>query len=614
MSDAVITAETFHVSTEERPTTRLRALEDYAVLVALLLLAGLPIAEIVLRKTLGVGVSGSSSLVQHLTLIVSMLGAAIAARDSRLLSLATATFIPRRFRSAAAVFSGAVAAAVSFYLAAGSLQFVLADRDSRVLAYGVPLWVIQLILPVGFALITIRLLWNVSSRYNERLGSAALATLIALAFHFWIPPAHFALPSLLLLLLATACGAPIFVMIGGAALILFWSADIPIAAVAVGHYSLVVNPSIPAIPLFTLAGYLLAEGGASRRLVDVFTTLCSRVRGGPAIITALACAFFTSFTGGSGVTILALGALLFPVLRQAGYTERHSLGLITGAGSLGLLFPPCLPLILYAIVAQVRMEAMFLGGILPGVVLLLITAAWGIRHDRGTARAERFSPRAAARAIWIAKWELLLPLVVIFVLFAGFATPVEAAAFTALYAFVVETFIYRDYRTPATLSRVFTEAGLLIGGVLLILGVALGLTNYLIDMEIPAHAVAWATSSIHSPLAFLLLLNFFLLIVGALMDIFPAIVVIVPLIVPLGEAFGINPIHLGIIFLANLELGFLMPPIGLNLLIASYRFGKPMSEVYRAAVPMLVVMFLGVLLITYVPWLTTWLPSLFVAQ
>jgi tripartite ATP-independent transporter DctM subunit len=538
----------------------------------------------------------------------------LAARDSRLLSLATATFIPSRFRKAAAIFSGAVAAAVTFYLAAGSYQFVLADRDSRVLAYGIPLWVVQLILPFGFALITLRLLWGISGRYHERLVGLGVAALIALAFYLWIPPAHFALPALIVLLLATACGAPIFVMIGGAALILFWGAEIPIAAVAVGHYSLVVNPSIPAIPLFTLAGYLLAEGGASRRLVDVFTTLCARVRGGPAIITALACAFFTSFTGGSGVTILALGGLLFPVLRQAGYSERHSLGLITGAGSLGLLFPPCLPLILYAIVAQVRMEAMFLGGILPGFVLLLLTAAWGIRHDRGTARTEPFSARAAAHAIWIAKWELLLPFVVIFVLFAGFATPVEAAAFTALYAFVVETFIYRDYRTPATLSRVFTEAGLLIGGVLLILGVALGLTNYLIDMEIPTQAVAWATSSIHSPLAFLLLLNIFLLVVGALMDIFPAIVVIVPLIVPLGDAFGTNPIHLGIIFLANLELGFLMPPIGLNLLIASYRFGKPMSEVYRAAVPMLVVMFFGVLLITYVPWLTTWLPSLFIKQ
>jgi tripartite ATP-independent transporter DctM subunit len=258
------------------------------------------------------------------------------------------------------------------------------------------------------------------------------------------------------------------------------------------------------------------------------------------------------------------------------------------------------------------MEAMFLGGILPGVVLLIITALWGIRHDQGTSRGEKFSARDAWRAVWEAKWELMLPAVVIFVLFAGFATPVETAAFTALYAFIVETFVYRDYKSVASLSRVFTEAGLLIGGVLLILGVALGFTNYLIDMEIPAHAVAWATASIHSRYTFLLLLNLFLLLVGALMDIFPAIVVVVPLVVPLGEAFQIDPIHLGIIFLANLELGFLMPPIGLNLLISSYRFDKPITEVYRAALPMLGVLLIGVLMITYVPWLTTFLPRMLV--
>jgi C4-dicarboxylate transporter DctM subunit len=608
VAEAVFPAAEPTERTPRRPA--LRIAEDSLLLLALLALVGLPLAEIVLRRFFATGISGSSALVQHLTLIISMLGAAIAARESRLLSLATSSFVKGRFHEVASLVSGSGAATVSAFLAAASLQFVMAGRGGRPLAYGIPLWIVQLALPIGFALIALRLLWRSSNRAADR----AIAFIIAAglcAFFYALPPAHIAGPALLALFVIALLGAPIFVIVGGAALILFWRAGVPIAAVAVDHYALVVNPSIPAIPLFTLAGYLLAEGGASKRLVNVFTTLFSRVRGGPAIVTAVACAFFTTFTGGSGVTILALGGLLFPILRQAGHTERNALGLITGAGSLGLLFPPCLPLILYAIVAQVRMEQMFLGGILPGLLMLILTACWGMRQDKGTTRSEKFDRRAALRALWTAKWELSLPIVVIVVLFGGFATPVETAAFTALYAFVVETFIYRDFKSLRKLTNVFSEAGLLIGGVLLILGVALGFTNYLVDAEIPAHAVEWATSSIHSPFVFLLLLNLFLLIVGSVMDIFPAIVVVVPLIAPLGAAFHIDPTHLGIIFLANLELGYLMPPLGINLLIASYRFGKPIGEVYRAAIPMILVLLVGVLLITYVPALTTMLPHAF---
>jgi tripartite ATP-independent transporter DctM subunit len=595
------------------PTPRLwRTVEEYGVLFALLALTVLPLAEIVLRRFVGAGISNSASLVQHLTLIVSMLGAALAARDSRLLSLATATFFKGRLRAAASIVSGAIGAVVTLFLAIGSYQFVMTERGGRELAYSIPVWVVQLILPIGFGVIAIRLLQRAGEGWRARLAALLLgAVMSSVLLMLRDSAAQATIPALALLLFAAILGAPIFVVLGGAALILFWHSGVPIAAVAVGHYSLVVNPSLPAIPLFTLAGYLLAEGGASRRLVAVFQRVCGNVRGGPAVVTALACAFFTSFTGGSGVTILALGGLLLPVLLQAGYSERSSLGLITGAGSLGLLFPPCLPLILYAIVAHVPMEQMFLGGLLPGTLLLVLTAWWGMRQDRGAAAREPFSRVEAGRAIWEAKWELLLPVVVIFVLFGGFATPVETAAFTALYAFVAETFIYRDFPSMRKLAHVFAEAGLLIGGVLLILGVALGLTNYLIDAEIPAHAVSWATSSIHSPLVFLLMLNGFLLLVGCLMEIFPAIVVVVPLIVPLGVAFGIDPIHLGIIFLANLELGYLMPPVGMNLLIASYRFGKPIGEVCRASLPMMLVLLAGVLLITYIPPLTTFLPRLF---
>lgn len=589
----------------------LNSAEDSLLLATLLALVALPLAEIALRRLFAVGISGSAALVQHLTLIISMLGAALAAREGRLLSLATSTLMKGRGRVVAAIASGSIAAVVTLFLAVASYQFAVTERGGRILAYGIPLWVVQLVLPLGFSLIAMRLVWHASPSGRGRvLAFVITGSLIWFLCSSGIAPASLALPAFVVLIVAAILGAPIFVIVGGAALILFWRADVPIAAVAVDHYSLAVNPSIPAIPLFTLAGYLLAEGGASRRLVAVFTTLFSRFRGGPAIVTALACAFFTSFTGGSGVTILALGGLLLPILRQAGYTERNSLGLLTGAGSLGLLFPPCLPLILYAIVAQVRMEQMFLGGILPGILLLVLTAWWGIRQDQKPPAGGSFDAAAAGRAIWGAKWELALPFVVLVVLFGGLATPVETAAFTALYAFVVETWIYRDFKSVAQLRTVFTEAGLLIGGVLLILGVALGFTNYLIDAQIPTHAVEWATASIHSPFVFLLLLNLFLLVVGSVMDIFPAIVVIVPLIVPLGTAFHIDPIHLGIIFLANLELGFLMPPLGINLLIASYRFDKPISELYRAAIPMILVLLFGVLLITYVPPLTTFLPHL----
>jgi tripartite ATP-independent transporter DctM subunit len=576
-----------------------RRIEEYVLVVMFALLATLPLAEIVLRKLAGVGISGSGTLIQHLTLIVSMLGAVLAARDGRLLSLATATLFKGSARTLAAIVGGTLAASVTAFLAIGSLQFALTERGGATLAYGIPLWIVQLILPTGFAAIALRLVWRASEQWSGRAVAAiATVSICLLLSRLPLSPQHLATPALILLLIAAVLGAPIFVILGGTALILFWRAGLPIAAVAVGHYGLVVNPSIPAIPLFTLAGFLLAEGGASKRLVNVFSALFGNVRGGPAIVTALACAFFTSFTGGSGVTILALGGLLLPVLRSAGYSERNSLGLITGAGSLGLLFPPCLPLILYAIVAQVPMERMFLGGILPGIVLLIITAIWGIRRDPGSRKMEGAPSISATRALWDAKWELFLPIAVIAVLFSGLATPVEAAAFTVLYAFVA-------------IATVFAEAGLLIGGILVILGVALGLTSFLVDMEVPAHAVAWATASIHSRFAFLLLLNGFLLVVGAVMDIFPAIVVVAPLVAPLGVAFGIDPTHLGIIFLANLELGFLMPPIGLNLLISSYRFRVPMGEVYRATLPMIFVLLAGVLLITYVPPLTTLLPHWF---
>jgi tripartite ATP-independent transporter DctM subunit len=415
-----------------------------------------------------------------------------------------------------------------------------------------------------------------------------------------------------ILFVASVLGMPAFATLGGAALILFWGADQPIAAIPIAQYALVTNPILPTLPLFTLAGYFLAEGGAPKRLVRVFYALFGQFRGGPAIVTVLVCALFTSFTGASGVTILALGGLLMPVLMGAGYSEKDSLGLLTGSGSLGLLLPPCLPLIVYAIVARVPIGQMFLGGIIPAFVMMAATAIWGIRRGSASNTAVRkFEWKEARVALWEGKWELAMPLVAFVALFSSLATPVEAAAVTAFYAFFIEAVIHRDLHIFRDLPRVMAECGLLIGGVLLILGVSLGFTNYLVDAEVPAKAVAWTTATIHSPILFLLLLNVFLLVVGCLMEIYPAIVIEVPLLVPLGAAFGIDPVRLGIIFLANMELGYLTPPVGLNLLMSSYRFRKPVPEVLRAVLPVVFVLSLGVLLITYIPALTTALPRLF---
>ena len=480
--------------------------------------------------------------------------------------------------------------------------------SGHTLVYGLPLWIVQALIPAGFAVIMLRIAGHASPVWKGRVLTLALAAAMMLLC------AQFPLstPALIFLGLATLLGVPAFVTLGGTALMLFWRIGDPIASVPIDHYSLVINPALPTMPLFTVAGYFLAEGGAPKRLVRVFGALFGSLPGGPAIVTAVACAFFTSFTGGSGVTILALGGLLMPVLLAQRYSERNALGLITGAGSLGLLLPPCLPLILYAVVANVEIRAMFLGGLLPSLVLLIAIAAWGIfSQERGTGPRQAFDLREAGQAVWEAKWELLLPVVAVVALFGGFATPVEAAAATAFYAFLVETVFYRDLKLTTDVPRVMAECGLLIGGILLILGVALGFTNYLVTSEVTTHAAEWTTNTIKSPWVFLLVLNLFLLIVGCLMDIYSAIVVQVPILVPIGRAFGIDPVHLGIIFLANLELGYLTPPVGLNLFLSSYRFHKPLPEVLRSVVPIIFVLGVGVLLITYVPALTTTLPRLF---
>jgi TRAP-type C4-dicarboxylate transport system permease small subunit len=429
--------------------------ENLVLTVTLGLMVLLPVLEVLLRRFFSWGISGSTAWVQHGTLLVGMVGGAVAARQKRLLSLATADYLKGRWKTFSTVFSQGFAAAVTTLLCVAGVRFVLEEMPGgKVLSFGVPFWVLQAFIPLGFALVAARLIWHASPHWKGRAGALAVA-LVALAIGLWTPisPEKLKWPGIAVLLLATAMGAPVFSTIGGAAMILFWGDGQTIDSMPIDHYSLVTNPSLPTIPLFTLAGYFLAEGGAPQRLIRVFNALFGQLRGGPAIVTAVACAFFTSFTGASGVTILALGGLLMPVLLAARFSERSALGLLTGAGSLGLLFPPCLPVILYAIVANktpqtnISIEQMFLAGLGPGILLVLLTVGWGLMvAPARAAQAGRFDAREAGRAVWAAKWELLLPAVAVVALFSGWVTTVEAAAITALYAFVVETVIYRDLK------------------------------------------------------------------------------------------------------------------------------------------------------------------------
>lgn len=595
----------------------LHRVEDGALVLVLVAMLWLGVSDLEFWERWGIPIrlAGAENLIRHLTLVLGMLGGMIAAREQRLLSISSLTqFLPPRTKRWTTLISGLVATVITFYLAAAAWRFVSIEREfGDEIVGGMKTWWAQAFLPAGFGIIALRLVWHGASDWSWR---AALFVVSAMAI--WVlslnvaAAEHLVWPALLVLGVATVLGAPIFVTLGGAALILFWGQGDPIASIPLDHYDQVTNPLLATIPLFTLAGYLLAESGASARLVRFFTAWAGFIRGGPALVTALACAFFTSFTGGSGVTILALGGLLMPVLIAAKYSERTALGLMTGAGALGILLPPCLPLIIYSIVAGVGMQEMFLGGLIPGFLMIALTAAWGYWKAPADAAARpAFNLRDAGAAAWEAKWELMLPVIPLVLIFGGYALPVPAAAATALYALFVETVIHRELNLRSSLPKVMVECGLLVGGVLLILGTAMGFTNFLITQSVPDSAAAWIGATIASKLLFLLVLNLFLILVGAVMDIFSAIVVVVPLLLPAAAVFDIHPIHLGIIILANLELGYLTPPVGMNLFLSSYRFDKPVMHVARATLPMLGVLFVGVMLITYVPFFTTWLPGVF---
>ena len=570
-------------------------------------MAVLPFIESITRLFKINSIPASQILVQHFTLWIGFLGAVLAAEKNKLLALTRESL----FKSEENMHIGRWLAKVTTFLVLISLawaswELVKIEMESEnYIAPFIPRWFGQLIMPVGFFLMGIQIFVKSYVHYLHRFGFIVIGILFFYTGIFDIlydilPLVHL---GIVIIIISLFYGAPIFIGLGGLAVLMFWADYSPIASIPAEAYRIVVSPTLPTIPLFTLAGYLLAESKASERLVNVFRELFGWIPGGTPVIIVMLCGFFTALTGGSGVTILALGGLLLPMLIKDGYSRSFSLGLITVSGSIGLLFPPSLPLIIYGVTAGVSVKDVFISGLIPGFLLIALISSYAIYYGkRNKIRLKPFIGKNVIQVCWETKWELILPILILFGVFGGFATLVETASITVIYIFIIEVFIYRDIKLKE-LSNIVIECATLIGGVLIILGVAMGLTSYLIDAQIPMLILSWAKESLSNKYLFLLTLNLFLLVVGCLMDIFSAIIVIVPLIAPLGEHFGVHQVHLAIIFIANLELGFLTPPVGMNLFLSAYRFNEDMPKIYQATLPFFVIKLLAVGFITYFPFL-----------
>ena len=578
--------------------------ESALSIAVLALLTAIPLADLAGREGFGRSLSGGTTAVQYLTLWITFLGAALAARSERLLALATVSLLPPAVQAVAKVAVGFVTVAIVGVFALASVELIGVDfQYGSTAVWGIPVWCVSLVMPVALAAIAARTIAQASARTLPRVLVALALGLVALAVV--VPEA--ARPSLvwpigIAILAATALGLPIFAALAGAALVLGWADGTPLSSVPGEAFRLSTSPLLPAIPLFTLGGYILSAGGSSRRLLRLINALVGWMPGGLAVVVVLLLAFFTPLTGASGVTIVAMGGLLLPMLVRAGYPERTSVGLITVSGSIGVFLPPSLPVILYAFYANVPLEQLFVAGALPGLVLVAAVAGWGaMRGVAGGARRTAFSWAEVGAALHEARFEVAMPVVLLGAMLGGLATLVETAALMVVYTLFVECLVYRDLDVRRDLPQVAVQSATLVGGFMIILGVALALTNWLTLGQVPMRLLAWVQSYIEAPWALLLALNVFLIAVGALMDIYSAIIVIVPLLVPLIAAYGLDPIHVGVIFLANMQLGYLMPPMGENLFLAAYRFDATLPSIYRAVLPFVAIMLAVVLLITFWP-------------
>jgi len=591
--------------------TWLDSIDEQIAALALGLMMLIPLIEIVMRPLMGSGISNAPVVVQHLGLVLAMFGALAAERHGHLTSFGSNDgskgFTP------AWRLAQLLAALVCGMLVYASWQFVSTERDAaHTLAYGLPVWTLQACTPLCFLLLGFKLGVRSTTGFRLRHIGSAMVPCIGITLAGRLEGTSFsAWPGLALLAAALVAGAPIFAVLGGLALLLFWSEGMPLASVALSHYQITVNPSLPALPLFTLAGLIFARTGAAQRLGNLFVILFGGGVRGSVVAVALLCSFFTAFTGGSGVTILALGGLMLPLLNNAGYPEKKGIGLVTSASALGVLLAPSVPLIMYAIVARVPITTMFLAGALPALVMVLSLLIFGgfLQAKGPSAPAlAKISNATLGNTLWLAKWEIFAPVVAIGSLVSGVATPMESAALTAAYAVITQAVAHREL-TWKTFFACLSDAAQIIGGVLLILGMALALTNFLIDAGIPDAAITATQNLIPSQEMFLVALVVFLLFAGALMEIFAAIVVLVPLLLPVAQSYGIDPVHFGILFLAAMEMGFLCPPAGMNIFFASAMFGKPISSVASSVTPALLAILVGSLLIALVPALSTALPK-----
>ena len=604
-------------------------IEDKAAGLIFLFLALIPTVEILFRLLFNSGLKGAEGYTRNAVVWVAFLAGTISSREKGHLSLTAGQSVLKGplggiLHSMVSI----LCSGISIGLAVSSFSFMLIGFDPEQTVGFIPIRLIILIMPIGFLLMAVRFLYI---RGKERssvptvLGGLLFGLFLGIpafgnmAYSLMMDPPLFldswmtayysffyyaAIPLILLLIVSAFAGTPIFILLGGIAFFLFSRDWGSLEILPNEAYNLLTSSSIPAIPLFTLTGFILSESKAGERLVRLFQSFMGGIPGGMAIMAVLVSAFFTTFTGASGVTILALGALLLYMLSEAGeYSEAFSQGLLTSSGSIGLLFPPSLPIIMYGVMAQISVRDMFLGGIIPGLILVGALSLMGIytavkSHKK---RISRFSFREFFDALKDASGELLLPVIILAGYFGGVTTLVETGAVAVIYSILLEGYIHKDF-SIRKLFLVMDKSLPIIGGVLMILATAKGLSYYLVDAEVPMMLTDFVSSHIHSRIAFLIILNLILLITGCLMDIYSAILVVGPLVIPMGELFQVHPVQLGIIFLANLQLGYLTPPVGMNLFLASYRFETPLAIIYKRVVPFLLVLLVMVLLITYVPW------------
>ena len=585
---------------------------DWLCLFLFLILISFPIFQILGRYISFFSIPASQEIVQHMTLWIGFIGAVIAARSNKLLSVvrepvfdaSTKVSWPKFFVH---VFSLSIVFVLSIsYLKMIQIGFQYPDY----IAPYIPTWFAQAIIPLGLILIWYQMIMTSSTDFKYRVLLTVISIIPTIILYFW----QFPLANPLLLwtkvlfaISLVAFGLPIFILLASLSIFFFlsepseWATNYDlISTISDSAYRIVVSPTLAAIPIFTLAGYILAESNISERLIRFFKASLGWLPGSTVLIVVLLCAFFTALTGGSGVTILALGAILYPILIHDGYSKQFSLGIITTAGSLGLLFPPSLPAIIYSVTAGLNPLELFKQALIPAIFLMSIMFFYGLYKRPKSKKIERFVFNDAFETAKIAKWEIAIPLLIILSLFSGFATLVESAALLVLYVLTVELYIFKDISFK-DLPKIIIDCSTLVGGVLIILGFAMGFTGYLVDAQIPLKILNFVQSTISSKIIFLLALNILLLVVGCLMDVFSAIIVVVPLIAPLATYFGIDPFHLAIIFIANLELGYITPPVGMNLYLSSYRFEKDMPTIYSATLPFFFIRLIGVILITYIP-------------